>query len=410
MREPPPKRTKINAARNLFRAGALSRFSIEIGPMLSRIKISTALCAFTLLLPFLSPQSSLAKEPGWQPEKTWVFVVGVLSWKNRDMFGSFPVKNRRDAALVDRFKQRGVPDSQIVYLQDKQATQQRIDREFPTALKKLRSDDLLIVYYAGHGSRSEDGDDVYLASYDAGDDDVEGWSVNSIPGKIRSESKCARVLWLLDCCYSGQAAVALTKQKGRPAYACVTSSSASESSTGHWTFSDALLDSLRGVSFVDLNHDGSVTLAEFAAHLSADMSLAEEQLSTFATTEGFESEMMLAPAKSLANPKIGERAKARDADGDWYAGRIVEARDEKFKLHFIGYEDDEDVWVAAEDLRPIKPVQYAIGKKVDVLWKKKWYPATILKVKDGIHLIHYTDYEAKWDEWVPSKRIRDPKS
>src|SRR5664279_526383 len=346
MCDPPSNRAKINGAARPFRSGTRSEFPIEIEPMLSRIKISTAHCALTLLLPFLNPLSAPAKELGWQPEKTWVFVVGVLSWKHHEMFGSFPVKNRRDAALVDHFKQRGVPETQIVYLQDKQATQQKIDRDFSTALKKMHSDDLLIVYYCGHGSKSENGNDVYLASYDAGDDDVEGWSVNSIPGKIRSESKCGRVLWLLDCCYSGQAAVALTKEKGRPAYACVTSSSASESSTGHWTFSDALLDSLRGVSYVDLNHDGSVTLAEFATHLSADMSLAEEQLSTFATTEGFEPEMVLAPAKPSANPKIGERAKAKDADGDWYAGRIVEARDEKFKLHFIGYEDDEDVWVA----------------------------------------------------------------
>ena len=63
------------------------------------------------------------------------------------MFGSFPVKNRRDAALVDFFKQSGVPESQIVYLQDKQATQQRIDSAFSEQLKKLRPDDLLIVYY-----------------------------------------------------------------------------------------------------------------------------------------------------------------------------------------------------------------------------------------------------------------------
>ncbi len=368
-------------------------------------------CSFIFLLTqFFAPLPASAKDLGWQPEKTWVFVVGVLHWKHSDMFGSFPVKNRRDAALVEFFKQSGVPETQVVYLQDKQATQQQIDSEFAAQLKKLRSDDLLIVYYCGHGSKSDDGNDVFLASYDAGDDDVSGWSVNSIPGKIKSESKCARVLWLLDCCYSGQAAVALTKQKGRPAYACVTSSSASESSTEHWTFSDALLDSLRGVPYVDLNHDGAVTLAEFATHLSADMSLAEEQLSTFATTEGFAPDLVLARAKSLAHPRIGERAKARDADGDWYAGRIVEARDEKFRIHFIGYEDDEDVWVAPADLKPIKPVQYAIGAEVEVSWKKKWYPATILKVKDGIHLIHYTDYEAKWDEWVPSKRIRNPKS
>ena len=81
-------------------------------------------------------------------------------------------------------------------------------------MKKLRPDDLLIVYYAGHGTKSEDGNDVFLASYDAGDDDVEGWSVNSIPGKIK-ESKCSRVLWFIDCCYSGQAALAITKQIGR---------------------------------------------------------------------------------------------------------------------------------------------------------------------------------------------------
>jgi Caspase domain/Agenet domain len=375
------------------------------------MKIPLALCSFILLaLQFFTPSSASAKELGWQPEKTWIFVVGPLNWKHRDMFGSFPVKNRRDAALVDFFKQSGVPETQIVYLQDKQATQQRIDSAFTAELKKLRSDDLLIVYYCGHGSKSEDGNDVYLASYDAGDDGVLGWSINSIPEKITSESRCARVLWLLDCCYSGQAALALTTQKGRPAYACVTSSSASESSTEHWTFSDALLDTLRGAAYVDLNHDGSVTLAEFAAHISADMNLAEEQLSTFATTEGFDGEMILSHAKPLAHPRIGERAKARDQNGDWYTGRIVQAKDEKLKVHFIGYEDDEDIWVAPENLRPIKPVQYAAGTEVEVLWKKRWYPATILKVKGGTHLIHYTDYESKWDEWVPSKRIRDPKS
>jgi hypothetical protein len=375
------------------------------------MKLRVALC-WIVLCSFLpgSTVPAWADDLDWEPEKTWVFVVGVLHWKHRDMFGSFPVKNRRDASLVDFFKQSGVPETQVVYLQDKQATQKQIDSAFAAQLKKLRPDDLLIVYYCGHGSKSEDGDDVYLASYDAGDEGVSGWSINSIPGQIKSGSKCARVLWFLDCCYSGQAALALTKQKGRPAYACVTSSSASESSTEHWTFSDALLDSLRGVAYVDLNHDGSVTLAEFAAHITADMNLAEEQLATFATTEGFEAETIMARAKPLAHPRIGERAKAKDENGDWYTGRLVEVKDEKFRVHFIGYEDDEDVWVAPENLRPIKPVQYAAGSDVEVLWKKRWYPATVLQAKGGTHLIHYTDYESKWDEWVPSKRIRSPKS
>jgi hypothetical protein len=370
------------------------------------MKLPIKLCSlFLLILPLSTPATTL----DWQPEKTWVFVVGVLSWKHSDTFGSFPVKNRRDAKLVDFFKETGVPPSQIVYLQDKEATQSRIDRAFTVQLKKLRADDLLIVYYAGHGTKSDDGDDVFLASYDAGDDGVDGWPVNSIPGKIKS-SKCSRVLWFLDCCYSGQAALAITKQSSGPAYACVTSSAASESSTEHWTFTEALLDTMRGASYVDLNHNGAITLAEFAAHVDADMNAAEEQRSTFASTKGFEPEMVLAQARPPANPRIGERAKARDSDGDWYACRIVDARDEKLKIHFIGYEEDEDMWVAPEDLKPIAPVRYATGMKVEVLWKRHWYPATVLQAKDGVHFIHYTDYESKWDEWVPSRRIRNPKS
>ena len=349
------------------------------------------------------------KDLGWQPDKTWVFAVGVLSWKHSDIYGSFPVKDRRDNALVDFFKQRGVADSHIVYLQDKQATQGRIDAAFTEQLKKLHPDDLLIVYYAGHGTKSDDGNDVYLASYDAGDDEVDGWSVNSIPGKIDA-SKCGRVLWLIDCCYSGQAGRAIAQQSKGPAYAAVTSSAASESSTEHWTFTEALLDALRGVSYVDLNHDGTVTLAEFAAHVEADMNAAEEQRSTFEHTKGFDPEFALAAAKPLSNPRIGERAKARDSNGDLYACRIIDARDQKFRIHFIGYENDEDVWVAPEDLEPIKALAYGKGTKVEVLWKKQWYPATVLQAKDGVHLIHYTDYDAKWDEWVPSRRIREPKS
>lgn len=361
-----------------------------------------------VLLPFFTAVPAPAKDLGWEPPKTWVFVVGVLSWKHSDMFGSFPVKNRRDNMLVDFFKQSGVPESQIVYLQDKQATQRRIDNAFTEQLQKLGPDDLFIVYYAGHGTKSDDGNDVYLASYDAGDDDVDGWSVNSIPGKING-SKCSRVLWLIDCCYSGQAGLAITKQSKGPAYAAVTSSAASESSTEHWTFTEALLDALRGVSYVDLNHDGAVTLAEFADHVEADMNAAEEQRSTFAVTKDFSREMVMAQAKPPAHPRIGERAKARDSGGDWYACRVIEVRDEKLKIHFIGYEDDEDMWVAPEDLKPIKPVRYATGAKVEVLWKKRWYPATVLQAKDGVHHIHYTDYEAKWDEWVPSRRIRESK-
>jgi len=153
------------------------------------------------------------------------------------------------------------------------------------------------------------------------------------------------------------------------------------------------------VSYVDLNHDGAVTLSEFAAHVEADMT-GGRQRSTFAHTKAFDAEMVLATAKPPGNSRIGERAKARDSNGDWYACRIIDARG-KAKNSLIGYEDDEDLWVAPDDLQAIKPARYATGAKVEVLWKKHWYPATVLQAKDGVHLIHYTDYESKWTSGCP---------
>ena len=363
--------------------------------------------AFLFAVLLFSANGADQKQLGWDPAHTWIFAVGVLHWKHSEMFGSFPVKDRRDAELVDFFRQRGVPDNHVVYLQDKNGTQERIDAAFDEQLKKIGADDTLIVYYAGHGVKSRKEGDVHLASYDAGDEGVPGWSVNSIPKKIAADCACKRVLWFMDCCYSGQAASAI--EKSSTAYACITSSSASESSTGHWTFTESLLDALRGVAYVDLNHDGVVTLTEFASHAHADMALGEEQLSTFATTGGFDQQMILARAPALESPRVGERDQFQ-WHSDWYPVRVIQEKGEKLKVHYIGYGVADDLWVTPDKLRPIKPVQYAIGKEVEVLWKKKWYPAKVLKVEDGIHLIHYTDYDSTWDEWVSSKRIRAPRS
>ncbi|MDQ2799439.1 MAG: hypothetical protein M3Y13_07335, partial [Armatimonadota bacterium] len=95
-----------------------------------------------LALPGLVPKTSAAADLDWQPRHTWVFAVGTLSWKHKELFDSFPTENRRDAELVDLFRQRGVPDDQIVYLQDKHATQAAIDSAFAAMLPKLGADDL----------------------------------------------------------------------------------------------------------------------------------------------------------------------------------------------------------------------------------------------------------------------------
>src|SRR5437868_14311266 len=153
-------------------------------------RFSTLAFAVLLSSEVNAAPSAAQKELGWDPAHTWVFAVGVLHWKHSEMFGSFPVKERRDAELVDFFKRKGVPEEHVLYLQDENGTQKRIDAAFNDQLRKIGVGDTLIVYYPGHGVKSRKNGDVYLASYDAGDESVPGWSVNSIPKKIAANCAC----------------------------------------------------------------------------------------------------------------------------------------------------------------------------------------------------------------------------
>src|SRR2546425_957440 len=110
---------------------------------LSRLRVSfLPLIACTLV----ASSNLFAQERDWQPQRTWVFVVGTLQWKHPDMFASFPQENRRDAQLVDFFRRQGVPAQQLVYLKDEQATTRRVKAAFTSLLSKTSDGDLLFLY------------------------------------------------------------------------------------------------------------------------------------------------------------------------------------------------------------------------------------------------------------------------
>src|SRR5437870_2553800 len=84
----------------------------------------------------------------WNPEKTTVFVVGLLEWEYADIWSSFPEcqKDRRDQQLVEYFRDAGVSDERIVYLCDSQATKSAVQQAFRTVLEGTRDGELLIFY------------------------------------------------------------------------------------------------------------------------------------------------------------------------------------------------------------------------------------------------------------------------
>src|SRR5262245_11899541 len=245
---------------------------------LIRIFRSVALAVLILTGGSLT-QHARTIERDWQPHRTWVFVVGLLKWQHRDMFGSFPQTNRRDAQLVDFFRAQGVPENHIAFLKDEQATSRRVRNSFPVFLAKAQPGDLLFFYYTGHGYKSENERTTYFATYDAGED-VEGWATDSIVSDIEKYFRGSQALLTADTCYSGSLSAQVQRLGRRVSYASLTSATASHVSTENWTFTEMLLEGLRGKSFADSNGDGEVTLSELAEDIRQDMAFAEAQRSS----------------------------------------------------------------------------------------------------------------------------------
>ncbi len=359
----------------------------------------------------LSMRPALADErPHWKPAKTWAFVVGLLEWQHPEVFHSFPAAkiNRRDEQLVQFFEQAGVPKDRIVYLQDAYATRTRISQEFGRLLDQTQPGDLLVFYFCGHGSRDRGADETWFANYDAGANHVNAWNVRDIFALIEERFHGRQALLMADCCHSGALYDQARKHHQSPiAYAVLTSSYSHNSSTGHWTFSDGVLQGLRGESVVDLDADRTVTLAEIAKHSESELAFVEGQKSMFFSTEGFPAGTVVVPAKPSSNPRLGARIEV-EYRGKWYRAKTIGTDGEKRKVHYVNFDSSWDEWVGPDRRRPYQPPQFAAGDKVLVKWEmdQKWYPATVRDGWYGLHFVRYDGYGASADEWIGPDSIR----
>ena len=86
-----------------------------------------------------------------------------------------------------------------------------------------------------------------------------------------------------------------------------------------------------------------------------------------------------APAKDAAPtmPKVGDKLKAKFTDGEMYNAEVVlisEGKKKKktpVKVHFVGYGEEEDLWVSLDDLAPAKKGKKKKGKKATEPAEKK---------------------------------------
>lgn len=382
--------------------GFVSRVaSLHLLPRLAAGLIAIAACT--------NPAPSRAEELDWKPARTWLFAVGLLEWQHPEIWASFPdaVANRSDVQLVEHFRKAGVPAKQIVYLQDKKATKARIQEEFVKFLDQTDEGDLLIFYFAGHGYRDRKTNQTWLAQYDAADKNASGWNVKSVFQLIEDHFYGDRVLLLADCCHSGALCEEVAKRQDSDyTYAALTSVYSHNSSTGNWTFTDSLLAALRGDPRVDGDRDGVIELNEVGEYAEQEMAFIEGQKAMFCAGSEFPKNAKLTAVNGSLKKRVGERAEAF-VDGKYWKVKIIDADANRVKVHYIGYGDDEDAWLAPRQLRAYQPVLFPAGAKIQARAEDgDWYPASVLKSWYGLHFVHYDGYDSTWDEWLGPGAVR----
>ncbi len=363
-----------------------------------------------LIVASISP--SFASEPDWQPKRTWVFAIGVLEWKAKNQFANFPKKGRRDAELIEFFRAAGVPQEQVVFLIDQKATREAILSALDRQLAQTREGDLLIFYYAGHGVRAADAKGpTCLANYDM-TSTATGLAVPTVIDAIEKHFKGSRVLLTADCCHSGALGVEAGKRRSRIAYATLASVEPAGTSTGNWTFTETLLRGLRGDPAVDANADGKITLAELADFTEEELAFAEGQLAYHAASAGFKGDAVLALTDKKSAPADAALTKGKDRfieiewQGQWWRGQVLKRRDKDSFVRYVGFGPEWDEWVKPNRTRSLKLAEITPKTPVQIEWGGQWWRGHVIANKLGLHQVHYEGFGDEWDEWVAPKRVR----
>ena len=98
----------------------------------------------------------------------------------------------------------------------------------------------------------------------------------------------------------------------------------------------------------------------------------------------------------------------------WYPAKILEVRCDLYKITYENWGSEWDEWVEPNRIRSRlaeaeipKPSRFKRGDAVDVKWEGLWYAASVLEARGDKYLIHYDGHGKEWDEWVGPDRIRE---
>jgi hypothetical protein len=225
-------------------------------------------------------------------DKRWAVVVGVGDYRSDDIpdLEFAPA----DARAVKEFLESDAagPFDEVLYLENEQATGAAMREALFVFLQQADWDDLVVIYYAGHGAPDPGRpDNLYLLPTDAqlGSLAATGFPMWDVKTALRRQIAAERVLVIADACHSAGAADGdvvggsasneiaggfqglFTPSRRLMMTAADTNEFSLEDERwgGHGVFTHFLLDGLRGSG--DLDENGIVTFTELFDYVSANV-------------------------------------------------------------------------------------------------------------------------------------------
>jgi len=241
-------------------------------------------------LPILLFAYSLAVTTDDIYDNSYALIIGIDKYENVRSL-DYAVKDAEDIQniLVDKFH---FHKDNIVLLKNEEATKTKIIQEFSNITKKAGANDRVLIFFAGHGETEDlpDGGEMgYLLPIDGKNDDLYATSIPMADfSRISSMSNSKHMLFLIDACYGGLAAIGargissttpnfidkITNDKSRQ---IITAGGKGEevfekSEWGHSVFTMNLIRGLKDGK-ADLNGDGFITADELGVFLKEKVSI-----------------------------------------------------------------------------------------------------------------------------------------
>jgi peptidoglycan/xylan/chitin deacetylase (PgdA/CDA1 family)/TolA-binding protein len=233
---------------------------------------------------------------------SYAVVIGINDYQKwpKLQYAVQDAKAIRDT-LVGRF---GFDSARVFTLANGEATRNNILALFHDKLAeaKLKKDDRIFVFFAGHGATRQLSSGRSLGYIIPVDSDPQQVSVDAIPmtdlQNIAESLDAKHLLFVMDACYSG---LGLTRGGGTTAFLrdnarrigrqMLTAGGADQmvadgGPNGHSVFTWTLLQALGGKA--DLNGDGMITATELAAYVAPAVASVSQQTPAFGSLPGSE--------------------------------------------------------------------------------------------------------------------------